>query len=365
MPAGAGKQDLGNRFVAPGLINAHGHVGETRGLKSAAELYTRENVLAQLRLYARYGVTTVFSLGADQPAGVAVRDEESKGPIDRARLFVAGPVIVGATPEEARKQVDEVVAMGADIVKVRVDDNLGAAKKIAPEVYTALIDQAHKRSKKVAVHIYYLDDAKGVLKAGADFIAHSIRDRDVDDELISLLKARNVCVCPTLAREVSTFVYESEPAFFTDPSFLRAADPTVVAELKTPERQRAVRESKSAQHYKKSLEQASQNLKTLEDFRGIRIAMGTDTGPPARFQGYFEHMELELMAKAGLTPQQVFAAATTDAATCLWQAKRLGVLEPGAWGDFVVLSHSPLESVAAWRTIESVWVGGSRVPDQP
>ncbi len=66
IPAGATRHDLAGKTIIPGLINAHGHVGDTRGLKAGPELYTRENVLAQLGMYGRYGVTTVYSLGGDQ-----------------------------------------------------------------------------------------------------------------------------------------------------------------------------------------------------------------------------------------------------------------------------------------------------------
>jgi imidazolonepropionase-like amidohydrolase len=361
LPAGAERIDLSGRTVIPGLINAHGHVGETVGLKSGPELYTAENVLVQLRLYARYGITTVFSLGGDQEAGFRFRDRQDTLPLDRARIHVAGPVIVAATPEEARRKVDEAAALEPDLVKIRVDDNLATTAKMAPAVYRAVIDQAHQRGLRVAVHVYYLDDAKGVLQAGADFIAHSVRDRDVDEHLIRLLKERDVCVCPTLMREVSAFVYESEPAFFADPFFLREADPAVLAELRDPQRQQTVRASRSAQVYKTALEIASRNLKRLAD-AGVRIAMGTDSGPPGRFQGYFEHMELELMAKAGLTPAQVLLSATGDAARCLKLEGQVGTLRPGAWADLVVLTRNPLDDVRNTRAIESVWIAGDKVP---
>jgi imidazolonepropionase-like amidohydrolase len=162
-------------------------------------------------------------------------------------------------------------------------------------------------------------------------------------------------------REVSTFVYESEPAFFSDPFFLRDADPAVLAALRDPKRQESVRTSRSAQQYKTALEIASRNLKRLSD-AGVRIAMGTDTGPPARFQGYFEHMELELMAKAGLTPRQVLQAATADAARCMQAKDGAGTLRPGAWADFVVLARDPLADVRNMRSLESVWIAGNRVP---
>jgi imidazolonepropionase-like amidohydrolase len=360
VPAGAERIDLAGKTVIPGLVNAHGHVGDVRGLRSGPELNTAENVWRQLALYARYGITTVYSLGGDAEPGFRARDAEDAS-LNRARIRVAGPVIVAATPEEARHKVDEIAARKPDLLKIRVDDNLGTTAKMTPAVYQAVIDQAHRRGLKVAAHIYYLDDAKGVLRARADFIAHSVRDRDVDEELIGLLKQRDVCLSPTLMREVSTFVYESEPGFFADPFFLRDADPAVLAELRDSKRQAAMRESKSAQAYKKALEVASRNLKRLSD-AGVRIAMGTDTGPPARFQGYFEHMELELMAKAGLTPAQVLRSATRDAAACMKAAGGAGTIRPGAWADFVVLGRNPLEDIRNTRTIESVWIAANRVP---
>jgi imidazolonepropionase-like amidohydrolase len=358
IPAGAERIDLGGRTVMPGLINAHGHVGETLGLRSGPELYSEENVLRQLGLYARYGVTTVASLGGDQEAAFRLRADEA--PVDRARVLVAGPVITAATPEEARRKVDELAPRKPDFVKIRVDDTLGTTAKMPPAVYRAVVEQAHRHGLRVAVHAYYLEDAKDVLRAGADFIAHSVRDRDVDEELIRLLRERDVCLSPTLMREVSTYVYESEPFFFADPFFLREAEPAVLAELRDPARQERLRTSPGAQPYKKALEVASRNLKRLQD-AGVRIAMGTDTGPPGRFQGYFEHLELELMAKAGLTPRAVLLSATGDAARCVGLAGRAGTLRPGAWADFVVLRANPLDDVRNTRTLESVWIAGRRV----
>ena len=117
-----------------------------------------------------------------------------------------------------------MAARKPDVIKIRVDDNLGAAAKMPPEVYRAVIDEAHRRGLRVVAHVFYLDDAKDLLRAGVDVIAHSVRDKDIDDELIALMKARGVAYCPTLTRELSTFVYETTPAFFADPFFLREAD---------------------------------------------------------------------------------------------------------------------------------------------
>jgi imidazolonepropionase-like amidohydrolase len=301
----------------------------------------------------------VNSLGGDGPEALRLRDAEGAS-LDRARILVAGNVVTGATVEEARAQVDENQKMGVDFIKIRVDDNLGTTEKMKPEIYEAVIARAHEKGLKVASHLFYLEDAKGLLKAGTDFIGHSVRDQELDDEVMALMKERNVCYCPTLTREVSTFVYEAVPEFFEDPFFLKDADPAVLAELQEPERMQKVKESESAQAYKKALEQANVNLKKAAD-SGVTIAFGTDTGPAARFQGYFEHMELSMMADAGLSPEQILRSATGDAARCLG-LDEAGTLEEGNWADFIVLSEDPLIDIENMRSIDSVWISGNRVP---
>ncbi len=360
VPAAAERIDLAGRFVIPGLVNAHGHVGETKGLRAGPELYTRENVLDQLRLYARYGVTTVVSLGGDQDAGFRLRDEQQTPSLDRARLYVAGPVVDATTPEAARAQVAALAPKKPDWVKIRVDDNLGTTAKMTPAVYRAVIEEAHARGLRVAAHLFYLEDARDLLASGVDFIAHSVRDQDIDLAFVAALKKRGVALCPTLMREVSTFVYAAEPDFFADPFFLKEADPVVLAELKSPERRERVRASPASARYREALKVASRNLKTLSD-AGIPIAFGTDTGPPARFQGYFEHLELERMVEAGLTPAQTLLAATSGAARAMGLSG-VGTLEPKAWADFLVLRSDPLVDIRNTHTLESVWIAGNRVP---
>ena len=360
VPADARQVDVSGKTIIPGLVNAHGHVNDVRGLESDPSFYTEEHVEDQLGLYARYGVTTVFSLGGGGPAGVSVRDRH--GPdLDHARLYLAGPVITADSVEQAIERVNAAADMGADLIKIRVDDNLGASQKMPSDIYAAVIDAAHERGLRLAAHLYYLDDAKELLEAGADLIAHSVRDAAVDDRLVALLIENDVCYCPTLMREVSTFVYESRPAWFDDPFFLKEANPAVVEELASPAYQERVRNSRAAPIYKAALERAQTNLKTLAD-AGVGIAMGTDTGPAGRFQGYFEHGELELMAEAGLTPLRTIVASTGEAARCMRVDEELGTLEAGKWADFVVLNANPLDDIRHTRNIESVWIAGNPVP---
>ena len=350
VPAGAEVHDLTGRFVTPGLINSHGHVGGVRGLESGH--YTEENLIRQLRRYAAYGVTTVVSLGGDAAAGFALRDAQATPDLDRARLLVAGDVVIGDTPEEAVAMVEANLERGAD-------DNLGTTAKMTPEVYRAVIERARDAGTPVASHLYYLEDAKGLLRAGTGFVAHSIRDQPVDREVIDLFRERGVCYSPTLTREVSTFIYESEPSFFSDPFFLSFADPAVLDQLREPDRQARYRNSASAQTYREALPQAMMNLRMLHD-SGVTIAFGTDTGPAARFQGYFEHLELALMQDAGLPADAILRAATANPARCLG-LDGVGVLEPGAWADFVVVTADPHEDIRFMRNLESVWIAGNRI----
>jgi imidazolonepropionase-like amidohydrolase len=360
IPERAERVDLTGRTIIPGIINAHAHVGQTRGLASGPEQYTRENILDQLELYARYGVTAAFSMGGDGEIATAVRDEQASATLARARLFIAGPVVAATTADEARAQVAAAAALDPDWIKIRVDDNLGTAEKMPPAAYQAVIQEAHARNLKVASHLFYLEDARRLLDAGVDFIVHSVRDQEIDDETAALWKEKRVCLVPTLTREVSAFAYGSTPEFLADPFLLREVDPSVVEGLKDPARQGQVR---NADRYRRALEVASANLKKLAD-AGVTIAFGTDSGPAGRFQGYFEHMEMELMAEAGLSPMQILVAATGDAARCTGVPDRLGTLTIGKSADFIVLEKDPLQNITHTRSIESVWISGNRVPER-
>ena len=361
IPADAQRIDVSGKTLIPGLINTHGHVGQVVGLESGH--YDRGNVLRQLSLYARYGITTVNSLGDDEYEGFAIRNEQDPLFIDHSRLLVAGPVLAPETVEQARTAVNGVADQNANFIKIRVDDNLGRTPKMAPEIYKVIAQESEKRGIPLAVHMYNLEDAKATLAAGADFMAHSVRDTEVDQEFIDAMKSRNVCLSPTLTRELSTFVYESEPSFFSDPFFTKEVDPAVLATLREPERQARMRDNASAQHYKNhALPMAMRNLKTLSD-AGVKIAMGTDSGPAARFQGYFEHLELGMMVDAGLTPMQAIQSATSVAADCLG-LDYIGSLEVGKWADVVILDKNPLEDIHNTMTLNQVYIAGNIVPSE-
>jgi len=357
LPKGAQTIDVSGKTLTPGLINAHGHVSDVEGKRTGA---SEESIARQLSLFARYGVTTVFSLGGEEEPAFKLRDAQATPSLNRARIFVAGPVIVAKTPEEARQMVDKVADMKPDYIKIRVDDNLGTTRKITPDVYRAVIDEAHKRGLRLFVHYFYLDDAKDLLRSGADLLAHSVRDQPVDDEFIALLKKQHVAYCPTLTREVSTFIYEDTPKFFSDPFFLREANPQVTALLQEPQRQEAMRKDKMARGYKAALPTAEKNLKKLSD-AGVPIVMGTDSGATAaRFEGYFEHLEMQMMAESGMSPKEILMAATGSAARML-KLNDIGTLEKGKWADIVVYDKILLDDIHTTESISAVYVAGNEV----
>jgi imidazolonepropionase-like amidohydrolase len=359
VPADAISVDLGGKTILPGLINAHGHLNADQSSRSS-----REKLLSQLRVYADYGVTTVVVLGIgedDLEAGVALRHEQDHGSLDRARLYVAGPSLRDLkTAAEAREWVDRYADANVDLVKIHIT---GGPNDMTPDVYGALIAEAHERGLPVAAHLFYLADARGLLDAGVDVLAHSVRDQDVDAALIAEIRRRNVGYTPTFTRDLARFVYESTPDFFQDPFFLRHIDAyrDEVTSLSTPARQAEFRNSAARQADKVSLRQGMRNLKTLAD-AGALIALGTDSGTnEGQWQGYFEHTELEMMVEAGMTPAQAIIAATGDAARAMGLSRELGSLKPGLRADLLVLNANPLDDIRATREIDSVWIAGERL----
>jgi imidazolonepropionase-like amidohydrolase len=360
IPVGASRIDLSGKTLVPGFINAHAHVNAAEGSTRPI----RDQLLAQLRLYADYGVTTVFVLGssaADVHDALRLRDEQERSALDRARIFVCSPSAREvATEDQARERVARDAGMKVDCIKMHINGN---ASDMKPAIYGTLIDEAHKRGLRVAAHLYYSSDAWGLLKAGVDVFAHSVRDRDIEPAMVAEIKRRNVAYIPTLTRDLSVFVYETTPAFFNDPFFLRhvAEYRAEMTPLVDPAQQERTRNSKQAQAIKLALEQANRNVKILTD-AGASIAMGTDSGAgDGRWQGYFEHVELEMMVAAGLTPMQALVAATGNAAKVVKLDADLGTLQPGKWADFIVLNANPLTDIRNTKQMDSVWIAGRRL----
>ena len=337
IPAGAVRVDLTGKNVMPAIIDAHKHLS-----------IKRDELIDQLQHLAYYGIGAAMSLGQDT-GDVAFQVRAETIP-NAARLRTAGRGIAGGEPgrsdapywikneEEGRKAVRELAERKVDIVKVWVDDRDHSVTKVTPAQYAAVIDEAHKHNLRTISHIFTLEDAKGVLRAGIDAFAHSVRDKDIDDEFVNMMKARpNMIVDPNLP----------DRGVKVDRSWLRDS---VTAE----EFQKIQASSKDDPKAQEFFGIQSRNLKRL-NAAGVRIALGTDGNIT-----WAAHEEMEDMVLSGMTPGQVIVAATRNAAA-LMQLKDAGTVEKGKSADFLVLDANPLDDITNTRRINAVYLRGTQV----
>lgn len=374
IPAGAEVVDLKGKFVTPGLIDNHVHLGLVRDVAQDIKFYSRDSVEQQLRTYAAYGVTAVQVLGTDKDLIFAIRADQRKAQPEAARVYTAGQGLVFkgsyggvaglnqpvANEAEARRAVDEQVAKGVDVIKLWVDDEFGDLPSRMPaEISKAIIDQAHKHRLRAIAHIFYLDNARTLVAQGVDGFAHSVRDRPVDQTFLDAMKKQGTAqMAATLSREAS-LTYKKLP-FLDDPFFNRSITPAAYATLASPERQQKLAAAKHFAQYPGVLETALNNTRR-EIAAGVTYGVGSDSGPTGRFSGYFLHWELQLMVQAGLTPLQALTAATGNNAKLIG-AKDLGTIEPRKLADLVVFNADPSADIRNTRTIHSVYIAGQSVP---
>jgi imidazolonepropionase-like amidohydrolase len=378
-PAGAEIVDYSGKTIIPGLISAHSHVGIFAGLKVAPENYNRDFILQQLKQLEAYGVTTIMSLGLNGPLLYELRAELHAARLPGADLFGAdqGVGVIGGQPsaavvrvadnqisrpdsvEMARQSIREMAARKTDLVKIWLDDaGKSLPAKLKPEIYTAVIDEAHKNGLRVAAHIYDLDDAKAIVQAGVDIIAHGVRDKPVDAEFIDKMKTRSVWYIATIVLDYTNYIFADQPTWMGEPFVQRALHPDVRAQFQDPAYRERTLASPGTAKNRAAVANNKQNLKAIYD-AGVPIGMGSDSGVGLRIPGVAEHLELALMVEAGLTPGQAITVATSKSAALLKLDDR-GVLAPGKLADLVVLDADPTADIVNTRKVHAVWHRGKK-----
>ena len=337
VPEGAARVNLAGKSVMPAIIDTHTHLSQTR-----------EGLIDDLRRRAYFGVGAALSLGQDTTdATFQVRGQMMAG---LATLFTAGRGITAPEPgrttapywvttvAEARKAVQDNAAKQVDIIKIWVDDRMGTVKKLSPELYTAVIDEAHGHGLRVIAHIYTLDDAKGTLRAGLDAFAHGVRDKELDNEFMGLVKRHpNLVLGPNMP----------DRGVVANIDWLRPALPA--AEFEALQKGNTNRPDAQAFWGIQGRNLAKMNR------AGVRIVVGTDGNTP-----YAPHVEMADMVAAGMTPMQVIVAATNNGAQFL-RLTDTGTIEAEKFANFIVLDANPLDDITNTRKISSVYLRGVEV----
>lgn len=375
LPAGATIVDATGKTVMPTLINAHGHLGLLKDTTAVAQNYTPENITRQLKQYAAYGVGAVLSLGTDQEAIWALRDSSRAEKVPGAIIYTAGygfGVLNGGppasfaskvyrprTPEEAAADMKQLAPHKPDYVKMWVDDFNGSMPKMTAAIYDTIIKCAHAHGLHVAAHVYYLEDARHLIDNGVDVIAHSIRDKEVSDTLVEAMRSKGIYYIPTLTLDQYSFAYATDSVpWINDPFFKNSLEPGVYEMLTSAAYKAKAKKDKDLQKKIYAFHTAMVNVRKMHA-AGVKVCMGTDSGAqPARTQGYSEHLELELMVLAGLTPLQAITCATKNAAEMLHVEKETGTLEPGKKASFIILDKNPADNIKNTHTIAQVWING-------
>jgi len=397
VPPGAKVIDARGKWLIPGLIDAHVHFFQSGNLYTRPDVadfnawmpYAKEVARNEARLPATFkawlasGVTSVVDIGgpmwnfevreAAARSGAAPRVHVA-GPlismVARPQLDLGDPPIIRiSTPDEARALVRRELARKPDFIKVwyihREADDLAAQEAIV----RATAEEAHRAGVRLAVHATELVVAKSALRAGADYLVHSVDDAPLDDEFLALAKRNHALYCPTLF-VIMGYRYALSNTWKATAAELRLADPQVLAAMhdldRMPKAMIPERVAKlMAQPPKVAPSRiALENLMKVRD-AGIPVAMGTDAGNIGTLHGPSVFREMELMAQAGLTPLEVLRSATVGGAMAMGMSGELGDVAPGRRADLVLLDADPLADVRNLQRIDRVMRAGRLFdPDQ-
>jgi imidazolonepropionase-like amidohydrolase len=397
IPKDAQLVDGAGKWLIPGLVDSHIHFFQSGNLYTrpdAVDLtalapYAAEVARNKARLSATFkvwiasGVTTVVDVGGPMwnfEVRQAARGQQAApyvavaGPlistVSDPKLALDDPPIMEATSvQEAIASVARQAPSKPDYIKVWFIRRPGQALAEKEAIVQAVGAAAHRAGLPLAVHATELSTAKAALRAGADYLVHSVEDEPVDAEFIALLKKNAALYCPTL------WVHAGYSSMFSGvwratEAERRLADPQVLssmgdlAHIAKDALPPWLVSRMSAATPPATPGTMLRNLKTIHD-AGVAVVMGTDAGNIGTLHGPSVFREMALMQEAGLTPLQVLRAATVTGARAAHREKSAGTIAPGKTADLVLLRADPTLDVNNLTQIERVFKSGRPFdPDQ-
>jgi imidazolonepropionase-like amidohydrolase len=377
LPDDVQRVDLAGKTIMPTIVNPHIHAGYLKGAATDAANFSRENVLDHLRRFVYYGVSVVQSLGTDRnDVEITIRDEQGDGSLADPELalllsasngiaaptpgggnggafFAPEAILEASTADEARQRVREILAKNPDVIKFWVDDRNGTKQKFGADVYTAIIDEAHRAGKKAIAHIYELEDAKGVVRAGVDGTAHMVRAPGPDEELLTLMRDSGAFVFTSMS--IQKMMVDGD-GWLDDPALAETVDADALQAVRamlgqaTPDIVTMMSDGYAI---------LESGLRQYVD-AGVTVLLSGDTGVLSQFPGFAEHRELECMVLAGMSAAEAIKSATLLPAIMLGLSDR-GSLDIGKRADFIVLDANPLDDITNTRKIADVYIAGSKI----
>jgi len=370
-PAGAVHVELTGKTVMPTLINVHVHIGYQGYTSWGAENYTAQNVLDHLEREAFYGVGATQSVGSSPTdASIEFERDQKAGKFPPASRFFfmpgmappnGGPdaILIKGTsalhavyeissPEQARAAVRSMAAKNLKSVKIWVDDRRGTYPKMPPEVYDAVIDEAHQHHMMVNAHATTLADQKAVVRAGIDVLVHIVANEKVDEEYLALLRDKKPYWTPVMGLGDRSEVCDNDP-FVTQVLPVQTVKAVREKECQQDPATAAAREAMIENNFSKMIA------------AGARLVLGTDAGISPRYSfGWADHHEIARYVQLGLSPSEAITAATARPAQLLG-IDDMGALAVGKSADFIVLDANPLDDIHNTRKIASVYLDGKRL----
>lgn len=349
---GAELVDYSDKYIMPGVIDAHVHVvidpeaDFTGFVGRDSDTRIAHRGMVNLKKTLDGGVTFIRDLGGYHHIDIELKKLIDEGKIEGCGLVASGEMItmtgghgwkIGREcdgPDEARKAAREQLKAGASYIKIMATGgNLTPGPQGAPQLSReeihAAVEEAHKAGRLTTTHSHSAEGVKNALYAGIDCIEHGMF---IDEEALDYMVAHDIPYVPTLV------------------------GPWICAEVGEEKGlpEEAVRKCKGAiARHKESFKMAVA--------KGVRIAMGTDAGTPFCEHGKAYVDELKLMCQGGFTPMQALVAATKTSAQVTGVADDYGTLEAGKHADFLVLDENPLDNLDTLRHIHQVYQGGRKV----